>query len=129
MHQDDFSLYQCDAVRKFTHTGSTHKGPLYREKLALVRNHLRMKTRSGCDCKAPSVLDIISKPTNARKCINVYYRPTHRIRCKYFGHSHGHHQGSASQVINRNITKLEAMHRYNILNFKTVTWLKIHIKN
>jgi len=39
-----------------SHTGCTHnKWPLYRENLALVHNHLKIKTRSGCDCETPRV--------------------------------------------------------------------------
>jgi hypothetical protein len=43
-----------------------------------------------------SSLDI-SKPTNARKCIKVYY--THHTPPTCFGHSCGHPQGGALQRI------------------------------
>lgn len=40
---------------------------------------------------------MMSKLTNAHKCVKAYHTYTHRVRPTRFGHSYGHFQGDALQ--------------------------------
>jgi len=72
---------------------------------------------------------MISKPTDARDCMKVYY--THRIPPTCFGHSSGRLQRGVLQRIDtlKYYRSFEPMRRCKILNFKNNTRFKMHIED
>jgi hypothetical protein len=115
---------------------------LKREHCRIVRTRRRLCNYSKCS-KLPVILcitwlptqnirsfpinkittsDNISKPTNARKCMQLYY--THCIPSKCFGHSCGHLQGGVLQGIDTSKYYKSILNQ--LTDIKTLSWQIIH---